>query len=115
MKGRKHLEQELRALGREIETLKDEISVAQRTLLQKEKRQKQIVEKLASNEGNSIGVSDHAVLRYIERVFGFDLQDVRNQILTPDRVAAIKAGANQITANGVKFVIRNKTVVTVKD
>jgi len=41
-------------------------------------------------------VSDHALLRWLERYLEMDLEAVRASILTPDRRAAIEAGASAI-------------------
>lgn len=41
-------------------------------------------------------VSDHALLRWMERYLEMDLEAVRASILTPERRAAIEAGASAI-------------------
>jgi hypothetical protein len=59
----------------------------------------------------TLRVTDHAVLRYLERVKGFDVEAVRTHIAlvcTPGHAA----GANCIKAEGVKFEITNNAVVT---
>lgn len=58
-------------------------------------------------------VSAHALLRYLERVLEIDIGMVEKQILCPDNVAAIRAGATRITVDGVDLVIRDRVVVTV--
>jgi hypothetical protein len=58
-------------------------------------------------------VSDHAVLRYIERVMGVDVEQIRRGLLTPLVRQAMIAGAKQVTIEGVTFVIDNQTLVTV--
>lgn len=58
-------------------------------------------------------VSDHAVIRYLERKYGFSFERVRAEILTPDRVSAINAGATGISHEGVRFLVRDKTITTV--
>ena len=35
-------------------------------------------------EGNKVIVSEHAMLRYIERVLGIDLKEIENRILTDE-------------------------------
>lgn len=57
-------------------------------------------------------VSDHAVLRYLERHYNFDVEGIRKEILTPERIASIKAGATSISVNNIKFIIDNNTVIT---
>lgn len=58
-------------------------------------------------------ISEHALLRYIERVHGVDLDLLRESILTPPIVAAIQSGASAVTVSGVKFIVRDNVMVTV--
>lgn len=57
-------------------------------------------------------VSDHAVLRYLERVMGFDVETLRCEIgrFCDD---AAKLGATAVTVSGWTFRIRDGVVVTV--
>lgn len=59
-----------------------------------------------------VSVTDHAVLRYLERVKGFDVEAVRRHIVDMcDGPAAV--GAVVVNAEGVKFEIRGNVVVTI--
>lgn len=58
-------------------------------------------------------VSEHAVLRYLERAKGVDTEAIRAEILTPMVVSAMKAGAATVSVDGVKFVIDGDCLVTV--
>lgn len=61
-------------------------------------------------------VSDHAVLRYLERSIGLDVDAVREAILTPFVRAAIEAGAERLhmpAENVTLIVSRDGTVLTV--
>lgn len=70
---------------------------------------------LAAQEQNKeVKVSDHALLRYIERAMGVDLDKFRAAILTEQNRKAIEfAGDCTIKSGGVEFVVKNRTVVTV--
>ena len=59
--------------------------------------------------------SDHALLRFIERSKGLNVEAVRKEIMSPIVVSAINAGACSITVGGVKLKVREKTVTTVFD
>jgi hypothetical protein len=51
-----------------------------------------------------ISVSDHAIVRYLERVGGFDIGRLKQQI--GDRVEeAAKAGARSVIVDGFEFII----------
>lgn len=53
---------------------------------------------------NKLTVSDHAVLRYLERVGGFDIEGLRRQIA--DRLkSAADAGARGVVLDGHSFLI----------
>lgn len=66
-----------------------------------------------------IGVSDHAVVRYLERVWELDIVKVKQEIVTPSiRQQIGKAGTNTgifygRTQKDFKAIIENGTVVTV--
>lgn len=57
-------------------------------------------------------VTDHAVLRYLERVHGLDVDYFRGVIA--DQVAdGVRYGASAVQVDGVKFVLVGARVVTV--
>lgn len=57
-------------------------------------------------------ISDHAMLRILERFEGLDLEKIRRDILTDRIIDALKAGATAITIDGMRFVVRDRTIVT---
>ena len=56
-------------------------------------------------------VSDHALLRWLERRYGFNVEAERKKI---DSLCdnAIRAGAKLVKVEGVQFVIKNGRVIT---
>ncbi len=58
-------------------------------------------------------VSDHAVLRFLERVKGVDIEAIRNEILTPERKDLMRSGCTAIKCDGYMLMINNYTVITV--
>ena len=54
-----------------------------------------------------VSVTNHALLRYIERILGIDVEGLRTEILSANVIAAIEAGACSITVNGVRMVVAN--------
>lgn len=61
---------------------------------------------------DSITVSDHAVIRYLERRYGFDFENVRNEILSPAVRSAVNLGAAGVKIDGGTFKIAGKTITT---
>ncbi len=59
-----------------------------------------------------IKVTDHCIVRYLERVLCIDVDQIRDRI-TADCREAIDAGASSIKVNGVQYHLENRTVVTV--
>ena len=56
-------------------------------------------------------VTDHAIVRYLERVCGMDLNGVRRKIFRATK-NAIRSGATKITVDGVEYRIADGRVVT---
>jgi len=57
-------------------------------------------------------ISDHALLRYIERVLGYDVEGLRAEIQRQVR-PAVEVGASSIRADGFVYRIQGDIVVTV--
>lgn len=60
-------------------------------------------------------ISDHALLRYIERVCGVDIEAMKAELLTDTVVLAIKSGATAVKSPAGTMVIKGSTVVTFKE
>lgn len=61
----------------------------------------------------AIIVSDHAVVRYLERKYGIQVELIRREIAAlPGLAPALKAGATRISLNGMTFIMRDDTVIT---
>lgn len=59
-----------------------------------------------------VHVSDHAVLRYLERVVGLDIARLRAEMADACRNSA---GAPCVRVEGVRYIVRGSSVVTVLD
>lgn len=62
----------------------------------------------------AITVSDHAVVRYFERVLGFHVETVRWAIEHVCR-EAVEAGASSVKNGGLTYMIQGNTVTTIID
>jgi hypothetical protein len=62
-----------------------------------------------------VEISDHAMLRYLERTGRIDMEALKKEILTPDLVSAVKLGANSFKVNGHTWLMENGRVVTFLD
>ncbi len=73
------------------------------------------IESIKEATPKKIIVSEHAMLRYLERVRGIDLQEIADIILTEKSVKIVQEfGDCKInTENGFKIIVKNNSVVTV--
>ena len=58
-------------------------------------------------------ISDHAILRYLQRMNLIDIQQLKTNLLSEEVVNAIYNGANKIIYNGLEYVIKNGKIVTI--
>ncbi len=60
-------------------------------------------------------ITEHAILRYLERGLGIKIEDVKKQILTDTEKVMIKNGGNgkyPVGDMGLKVVVKNNSVVS---
>jgi len=60
-----------------------------------------------------IRVSEHALVRYLERVKGVDVKAARRAIETKAAIALDHEGASAVVSDGFRYRIREGKVVTV--
>lgn len=60
-------------------------------------------------------ISDHAMLRYLERAMGIDVAALKAKLLTAEVKDAIRAGASAIFVDGIRFKVQDNTIVTVTE
>ena len=103
------LQSEIEAIKIEREILNNKLQSAERNLgkIQEE------IKKL--KEGNKIIVSEHAMLRYIERVLGINLKEIEKRILTDEVKEQYKiVGNGRFPINDeFRALIRDNVVVTI--
>ena len=104
------LEVDLKGLGKEVKDKQQAQSKAFNQL----NSVKREIELLKTTD---IVVSEHAILRYLERTMGLDLEQVKSQILTTDNIILIKNMGNGKypvgNGSGLKLVVKQNTVVSV--
>lgn len=61
----------------------------------------------------TIRVTDHAVLRYLERVVGIDVEAARAQIAAKVAIAREHPGASGVRSDGYSYRLRGDAVTTV--
>ena len=102
-------ESEIDLIKRERQLINERLSVAERNLKNTEEELKKL------KTGNKIIVSEHAVLRYLERTMELDLKAVENEILSREVVSQYRTLGNgkYPVSNGYKAVIKDNVVLTI--
>lgn len=103
-------------LQSEIEAIKIEREILNNKLQNAERNLGKIREEIKKlKEGNKIIVSEHAMLRYIERVLGIDLKEIERRILTDEVKEQYKiVGNGRFPINDeFRALIRDNVVVTI--
>lgn len=76
---------------------------------------RKVLEKQLAESNVNPSVSEHALLRYLQRVHGIDIDEISKQILTePNKkaISVMKSGKLPL-GNGVRAVIKDQTVVSI--
>lgn len=67
-----------------------------------------------AGHNNDLNISEHAIVRYFERVLGYDLEKLKNSIITEELIknhSIVGNGNYQFGKN--TLVIKNKTIITI--
>jgi predicted nuclease with TOPRIM domain len=94
---KKHLEHQKKETHEKLVSLNHEIQVLRSSL-----------SKLKEPE-----LSDHALLRYFERVMGLDVEAAKKSLLTDDVKESILMGAKKIRKDGYQMRISNNIITTI--
>ena len=96
--------------------MKVEIANRQRELAVKTRAMEDLKKQINSvNKNGELKVSEHAIVRYLERVRGVDIAEIENEILNDSVVSYVsKLGGNGKFPNGgYQVVIKDFTVTTI--
>lgn len=62
----------------------------------------------------SLQVSDHAMVRYIERQTGISIEDLKKELITHELESLVKKTINGVfTVKGIEYRIVNRIIVTI--
>lgn len=91
---------------------------SQRSLVKHEKQLREVKERIADIEEASkeLVVSEHALLRYLERVKGVDLEEIKQEMLTnktQELFETLGPGKYPIEGASARLVVKGSTVVSV--
>jgi transcriptional regulator of aromatic amino acid metabolism len=112
----KNLQSQLNNLIGDYEALKVEVANKQREVSQKKYAIDVLKEQIFKmNNKKSIKVSEHAILRYLERISGLEIDNIEKLILNDEVLDMInKLGGNgAYPTNEFKVVLKNYVVTTI--
>lgn len=104
------LEQELSDIKRQKSILGEQTTLVSNQL----QRVENDIKKLITSRSGELIVSEHAMLRYIQRVIGVPLEDIKAKIATPNLVNTVKIlGNGTYPTDGFRVKIVDGVIVTV--
>lgn len=112
----KALQTKLGSINEQINTVKNELKVVNQSLVDLEKSRQSVQNEINKLKVKELIVSEHALLRYLERTFGVDLEEIKRQILTEEMKGRIDSFGNGKFPHpdGYKLVVKDRVVVTVE-
>ena len=100
---------EFRSLHENYGRIKMELTTKNKQIKEVEKK----IQKLQSNDENII-VSEHAILRYLERVYGLDLEKIKLEIIPEKTTIQAKiVGNGRYKVDDYTLLIKDNVVITV--
>lgn len=111
----KQLQSRKAKLEVEIAEREKEAREAQQGLSRAKNALAQVVSEIESLKERELVVTDHAVLRYMERVMGFDIERIKADMLNEQTASLIKRLGNgkYPIGSGAKIVVKDSAVVSV--
>ncbi len=110
----KGLQTRLSKLEGDYKSLADNAKQAQKDQHACLNRIKSIKTEIEGFSEKEIIVTEHAVLRYLERIMGFDLDQINKSILTDDiKLMVSKMGDGKYPIDGGRIIVRNNTIISV--
>lgn len=112
----KQLKSLLNTMEGDVAVLKIEINNKQREYNQKMQDIRNLKNEMSKlNEKNSLKISEHAIVRYFERVKGYDIKKIEKEILTEPIIKLVEqcGGTGSYPNIGFSVVLKNYTVTTV--
>lgn len=112
---RKALEKRVAALWAEHESKREEIFGIERQMDEIYRQARDLELRLEALKPKAIRISDHAIVRYLERKMGLDVETIRKSILESELPAMVGAlgGSGKFPVNGYQVVLKDYTVVTI--
>lgn len=111
---KRKLNEEISIKKSEIRDLVAEVNEKDRNMSLALQEIKKIESRINKNTNVKMVISEHAMLRFIEREIGIDMSELQERILPEKNMKAISSlGNGEFPIGDHKVVVKNNTVVTV--
>lgn len=113
---RKQLETQLKVQKGELDAKKTMLTSLMKEYQQKLRAVESLQKKIEKMGGDGPPViTDHAMLRYMERVMGLDVEGLRAKLITPaiQKMIDTLGGNGQYPGDGYVLVMKNNAVTTI--
>jgi hypothetical protein len=100
----------------EFRSLHENTNRIKMELMTKEKQIKEVEKKIQNLQGcdENIIVSEHAIVRYLERVYGLDLEKIKHEIIPEKTITQAKmVGNGRYKVDDYTLLIKDNVVITV--
>jgi predicted nuclease with TOPRIM domain len=110
----KELQVRLTKLQVEIKNLEKDKSYIINEIIDKKNKLNSLRQKIKNLTIKEPIISEHAMLRYIERIMNINLDDIANRILTKENLEIIKLTGNcKIKSEGIELIVKDSCVISV--
>lgn len=112
----KSIETQLNKIKSEKDILKLEISNKQRELSLKDRLINELTDELNKlKEVKTLRISEHAILRYLERIKNLNIKDIEEDILSSDvkNLVKVLGGSGSYPNKDYKVIIKDYVVTTI--
>lgn len=105
-------------LSTEVSELRQEIKLKQKLLSLKQSELNNVKQKLNNlSKDKKVKITEHALLRFIQRAMGFDLELIQSKIVNDDFVKLVQGfnGNGEFPINeGLTCVVKDYKIITIK-
>lgn len=112
----KNLHSQKTRLELQVKSLDEERRETARKYDESLKKLKMVESQIEQHHTKEISVTEHALLRYFERVLGFDLEEIKEKILSEEleeHIDTLVSGKFPI-GDGKYAVVKNRVVITIE-
>ena len=111
----KQIQSQLNQLSGDAEALKIEVAAKQKEYEQKLEAVRRLKKEISKLDDETLKVSEHAIVRYFERVKGYDISEIEKEILSESVIKLVEqlGGNGSYPNENFSVVMRNYTVTTV--